>query len=151
MVSNNFLANDILLCALIAWIIAQVVKVPIEYIHTKKFNWSLLLRPGGMPSSHSALVTGLAHSSGLFYGFGSPYFGISFVMAMIVIYDATGIRRQAGKHAEIINKIIYDLASGHPLKNDEKLWEVLGHTPLEALAGTILGIITAQIYWLILK
>jgi len=151
MVSNSFLDNDILICALIAWIIAQVGKVPIEYLQTKKLNWVLLLRPGGMPSSHSALITGLAHSSGLFYGFGSPYFGISFVMAMIVIYDATGIRRQAGKHAEIINKIINDLASGHPLKNDEELWEVLGHTPREAIAGMILGIITAHIYWLIAR
>jgi uncharacterized protein len=148
MFSQNFFDNNILLCALIAWIIAQAIKVPIEYIKTKKMNWVLLLRPGGMPSSHSALISGLAHAAGLYFGFGSPFFGISFVIAMIIIYDATGVRRQAGKHAEIINKIITDLASGHPLK-DEQLWEVLGHTPLEAIAGMLLGIIIAQLYWLI--
>jgi acid phosphatase family membrane protein YuiD len=114
----------------------------------KKINWVLLLSPGGMPSSHSALVSGLAHSTGLYYGFWSPFFGISAVLAMIVIYDATGIRRQAGKHAEIINKMITDLASGHPLK-EEQLREVLGHTPMEAIAGTLLGVIIAQIYWMI--
>ncbi len=148
MYSHNFLDNNILICSLIPWIIAQTIKVPIEYFRTKKMNWALLLRPGGMPSSHSALISGLAHATGLYFGFGSPFFGISFVMAMIIIYDATGVRRQAGKHAEIINKIITDLASGHPLK-DERLWEVLGHTPLEAIAGMFLGIIIAQLYWFI--
>jgi len=141
--------DNILLSALIAWILAQAIKVPIEFIKTKNLNWVLLLSPGGMPSSHSALVSGLAHSTGLYYGFGSPLFGISLVLAMIVVYDSTGIRRQAGKHAEIINKIINDLASGHPLK-EEQLREVLGHTPKEALMGTILGIVIAQIYWMIL-
>lgn len=146
----NYLAifsNLPLIAAVTGWAIAQIVKVPLHFIRTRRWNWSLLLRAGGMPSSHSALVAGLAHSLGLLYGFNSANFAIGFVVAMIVIYDATGIRRQAGKHARIINRIITDLASGHPLKQ-ETLLEVLGHSPLEAVIGTLLGIITAECYWL---
>ena len=147
---TNLLENHVLFATLSAWLIAQIIKVPLEYFRTKKWDWSLLLRAGGMPSSHSALVASLAHAIGVFVGFGTPLFALAFVIAMIVVYDATGIRRQAGKHAEIINKMIMDLATGHPLK-EEQLREVLGHTPLEALAGTILGVITAHIGWLILR
>ncbi|MFM8320821.1 MAG: divergent PAP2 family protein [Chloroflexota bacterium] len=141
-------SNPPLMAALIAWLIAQLVKPPLEYMRKRKWNWALLLRAGGMPSSHSALVAGAAHATGLFEGFASPYFAIAFVVAVVVIYDATGIRRQAGKHARIINQMVNDLATGHPLKQ-EQLREVLGHTPLEALMGTLLGIATAQItYWI---
>ena len=126
----------------------RALKVPLEYLRTRTWNWSLLLRAGGMPSSHTALITGVAHAIGLFQGFASPLFALAATIAIIVIYDATGIRRQAGKHAELINAMINDLASGHPLKG-EQLREVLGHTPLEALAGFLLGLVTAQIIWLI--
>jgi acid phosphatase family membrane protein YuiD len=139
--------NQVIICALTAWFIAQVVKVPLEYMQTRRWNWALWLRAGGMPSSHSALVAAATHSVGLYVGFNTPLFAIAFVLAMIVIYDATGIRRQAGKHAEIINAMIEDLASGHPLK-EEQLREVLGHTPLEALGGTVLGLVTAQLIWM---
>jgi acid phosphatase family membrane protein YuiD len=141
-------SNHVLIAALTAWAIAQLIKVPLEYVQTHKWNWALLLRAGGMPSSHSALVAGIAHGIGLFEGFNTSLFAISVAFAMVVIYDATGIRRQAGKHAEKINAMINDLASGHPLK-EEQLREVLGHTPLEALGGLILGIVTAQIAWFI--
>ncbi len=141
-------SNHVLIAALTAWAIAQIIKVPLEYMQTHKWNWALLLRAGGMPSSHSALVAGMAHGIGLFNGFDTSLFALSVAFAMVVIYDATGIRRQAGKHAEMINAMINDLASGHPLK-EEQLREVLGHTPLEALGGLILGIVTAQIAWFI--
>jgi acid phosphatase family membrane protein YuiD len=144
----DIFANQVLLSALIPWSLAQIVKVPLEYFSTKRWNWSLLLRAGGMPSSHSALVAGACHAIGLRAGFSSPMYAISFVLAMIVIYDATGIRRQAGKHAEIINAMIEDLATGHPLQQ-EKLREVLGHTPLEAVGGTILGLLIAQLLWMV--
>lgn len=150
MVEHNFLANKVLIAALIAWGLAQIIKLPVDYIRNQKWNWSLLLSAGGMPSSHSALVAATAHAIGLYWGFGSPLFALGAVLAMIVIYDATGIRRQAGKHAEIINKMIRDLTSGHPLK-EEQLREVLGHTPMEAIAGTILGITTAYLNWLLWK
>ncbi len=141
-------SNPVLIAALTAWAIAQLIKVPLEYLQTHKWNWSLLLRAGGMPSSHSALVAGIAHGIGLFNGFDSSLFALSVAFAMVVIYDATGIRRQAGKHAEMINAMVNDLASGHPLK-EEQLREVLGHTPLEALGGLILGIVAAQLAWFI--
>ena len=140
------LENHVLLAGMIAWSIAQIVKVPLEYLQTRRWNWVLLLRAGGMPSSHSALVTGMAHGIGLFIGWDSPLFAIAIAFAMVVVYDATGIRRQAGMHAAVINTMIEDLASGHPLKG-EQLREVLGHTPLEAFGGVVLGIATAQILW----
>lgn len=140
--------NPVLLAALAAWAIAQIIKVPLEYLRTHTWDWVLLLRAGGMPSSHSALMAAVTHSIGLNTGFDSPLYGLAFALAMIVIYDATGIRRQAGMHAAIINTMIRDLASGHPLQ-EEKLREVLGHTPLEALAGTLLGITVAQLLWMI--
>jgi uncharacterized protein len=136
--------------AIIAWLIAQIIKVPLTYITTGRWNWALLASPGGMPSSHSALVAGAAHTIGLSQGFDSPLFAIAMVLAIVVIYDATGIRRQAGRHARIINKMISGLSSGNPLKQ-EQLREVLGHTPLEALAGTLLGIGVAQITWWIIS
>jgi hypothetical protein len=138
--------NYALLAGLTAWGIAQTIKVPLEYLQTRSWNWALLLRAGGMPSSHSALVTGVAHAIGLFYGFDTPQFALAVALAMVVVYDATGIRRQAGMHATLINAMISDLASGHPLKG-EQLREVLGHTPLEALGGALLGLLVAQLGW----
>jgi len=143
----------VLIATLIAWGAAQIVKVPWHYFRTRKWDWTLLLRAGGMPSSHSALISAAAHSIGLHQGFDSPIFALSVTIAMIVIYDATGVRRQAGKHAERINAIVRDLASGHfnLMKHDAQtqLMEVLGHTPLEALGGTLLGVVLAQVCWIL--
>ncbi len=138
--------NQSLIAALAANILAQIIKFIVGYIKNRRWDWILLLRAGGMPSSHSALVAGVAHSLGLTVGFDSPIFSLAFVLAVVVIYDATGIRRQAGKHAHIINRMITELSSGHPLKQ-EQLREVLGHTPMEAFVGTILGILVAQVVW----
>jgi acid phosphatase family membrane protein YuiD len=144
----SIIYNYVLVAALIAWGIAQMLKVPIEYIETRRWNWALLVQAGGMPSSHSALIVAIAHGIGLSVGFNSALFALAFGMAMIVIYDATGIRRQAGKHAELINAMINDLAAGNPLKQ-EQLREVLGHTPMEALGGILLGLIVAQVTWML--
>lgn len=143
-------SNPVLICALVTWSLAQIIKVPLEYLRHKIWDWALLFRAGGMPSSHSGLVAACAHATGLFYGFDTPIFALAGVVAMVVIYDATGIRRQAGKHAAIINAMILDLAHGHPLR-EEQLREVLGHTPLEALAGTIFGVVVAQLLWLFMR
>ncbi|MEJ2709536.1 MAG: divergent PAP2 family protein [Anaerolineales bacterium] len=140
--------NRVLIAALVAWSLAQLIKVPLEYVRTGRLNWALLFSAGGMPSSHSALVAATAHGIGLYVGFGTPLFAFAVAMAMIVIYDATGIRRQAGRHAALINVMIRDLASGHPLK-EEHLREVLGHTPLQAVSGTLFGIAIAQIFWVL--
>ena len=124
------------------------IKLPIEYLQTHKWNWSLLAQAGGMPSSHTALVVGITHGIGLWVGFDSALFALAFAMSMVVIYDATGIRRQAGKHAELINAMINDLAAGNPLK-EEQLREVLGHAPREALGGIVLGLVVAQLTWMV--
>ena len=140
----GLLRNPVLISAAVAWSIAQLVKLPIEYVRTRRWNWVLLFRAGGMPSSHSALVAAGAHAVGLTQGFGSALYAVSVILAVIVIYDATGIRRQAGLHAEMINAIVQDLVEGHPLR-EEKLREVLGHSPGEALVGLLLGLATAQV------
>jgi acid phosphatase family membrane protein YuiD len=145
---QSLFANHILAPAVIAWSLAQSIKVPLDYLQNRRWNWALLFSVGGMPSSHSALVAATAHAIGLNAGFDSPLFALAVVVAVVVIYDATGIRRQAGIHAEIINSMINDLASGHPLKGQE-LREVLGHTPIQVLAGTLLGLAIAQLYWMI--
>jgi uncharacterized protein len=136
--------NRVLIACMSAWSLVQVLKLPIEYLISRRWNWSLLFRAGGMPSSHTALVTSVAHAIGLTSGFDSGLFALSVVLAMVVIYDATGIRRQAGRHAEIINTIVQDLVEGHPLRQ-EQLREVLGHSPLEALVGLLIGVGVAQI------
>lgn len=144
----SILNNQVLIAGLTAWSLAQFIKVPLDFVRTRRVNWALLFSAGGMPSSHSALMAATAHSTGLNAGFDSPVFAVAVAIAMIVIYDATGIRRQAGRHAALINAMIRDLASGHPLK-EEQLREVLGHTPLQAFAGTILGVLIAQLFWFI--
>jgi len=140
------LHNYVLIAGLIAWSLAQLMKVPLEYLRTHRWNWALLIAPGGMPSSHTALMVGISHAIGLFDGYNTSLFALSVAVSMVVIYDATNIRRQAGKHAELINAMIRDLAAGHPLK-EEQLREVLGHTPLEVVGGFLLGIVIAQITW----
>ena len=137
---NVLLLNPVLLSALIAWLIAQGLKVLIELIITKRINWGLLFQAGGMPSSHSALVSAAALSAGLVYGFDSASFSVAAVLAMIVIYDATGVRRESGRQAVLINSIIEELSKGK-IPPQEKLKEMLGHTPGEALLGTLLGLL----------
>jgi acid phosphatase family membrane protein YuiD len=145
---QSVFSNHILIPALIAWGLAQTIKVLLDHLRTRQWNWALLFSVGGMPSSHSALVACTAHAIGLYQGFDSPLFALALVMAMVVIYDAMGIRREAGLHAEIINAMINDLAMGHPLKG-EQLREILGHTPIQALVGALFGLVIAQLYWMI--
>ena len=147
---GNLFQNVPLMAAGTAWVLAQIVKVPLDYFFTREFNWHLLLSAGGMPSSHSALVTGLAWTIGLEYGFDSPVFAVAFVVAAVVIYDATGVRRAAGEHAKVINRMIADLVEGHPLKEKE-LKELLGHTPRQVFAGIIFGWLVSWAAWWLMK
>lgn len=145
----HLFSNHVLISALSVWGLAQVLKIPIHYFQTGKRDWSLLFRAGGMPSSHSALVSATAHGIGLTQGYDSPYFALAVAFAMVVIYDATGIRRQAGRHATIINAIVNDFLEGHPEHGSEKLKEVLGHSPGEAAVGVIMGIAFTQAYFML--
>jgi acid phosphatase family membrane protein YuiD len=147
----NFLAlfqNKALIAGLIAWALAQVIKIPLDYLRTRRWNWALLFTTGGMPSSHSALVTATTLAVGLYYGFDHPTFALGVAITMIVTYDAAGVRQQAGIHAQRINVIFEELLRGHPI-NEKDLRVVLGHTPLEVAAGILLGLVVATIQWLI--
>jgi hypothetical protein len=144
------LRNPVLIGALVAWSLAQVIKLPIEYVRSRRWNWSLLLATGGMPSSHTTLVTAIAHGAGMTAGFDSPAYALAVALAMVVIYDATGIRRQAGLHAEMINAMVQDLMEGHPLQQ-EKLAEVLGHSPGEAFVGLLLGLTVSTLTVLVMR
>jgi len=137
-------ANRVLMAGLIAWTLAQLIKLPLNYAVRHEWDWSLLIAAGGMPSSHSALVMGVSTAVGLQEGWTSPLFAIAFIVAMIVIYDATGVRRHAGDHARVLNLMIDELLTGHPLAEKE-LKEVLGHTPREVIAGVLLGILIAYL------
>jgi len=137
---TDLFTNQVLAAAFITWALAQIIKLPLEYLLHRNWDWGLLLSTGGMPSSHSALVAALSVAVGLQEGFTSPLFAISWVLAMIVIYDAIGIRRHAGDHARVLNLMIDELFTGHPLAEKE-LKEVLGHTPREVIAGVALGIV----------
>ncbi len=143
---KSILDNHSLITAILAWFIAQILKPPVEYLRKGTWNWGYLLSAGGMPSSHSALMVGAALGIGLHDGFNSPVFTIAIAITMIVVYDAAGVRREAGRHAEKINILINELLSGHPI-SDKELREVIGHTPLEVLGGVILGIVVSFLYW----
>jgi acid phosphatase family membrane protein YuiD len=141
-VLEELLNNDTLWIALLAFAIAQLIKVVVDLFRTKKINTSLLIGSGGMPSSHSAFVTAMTTAVGLQDGFDSALFAISAILSMVVMYDAAGVRRAAGRHAAIINTIIENVENSG-LKLDKKLKELLGHSPIEVAAGAILGIAVA--------
>ena len=142
--------NKALIAGLIAWLLAQIIKLPLNYFYTGKWNWALLLTTGGMPSSHSSLMTGTVFAIGLYHGFDNPIFALGVAITMIVAYDAAGVRRQAGIHAQRINVLFDELLQGH-IFNEKDLREVLGHTPLEVMGGILLGLIVATGQWLIWK
>lgn len=140
--------NPVLVISLVAWALAQFLKVPIEYIRYRKRNWALWFSSGGMPSSHSALMTSVTLSIGLFYGFNEPIFALAFALSMIVIYDATGVRREAGRHAEKINVMINEFFSGQVI-SEKQLKEVIGHTPAQVVAGMALGCVISLGFYLV--
>jgi len=142
--------NKALMAGLIAWLLAQIIKLPLDYLYSRKWNWALLLTTGGMPSSHSSLLTATSLGIGLYHGFDEPVFAIAVAITMVVVYDAAGVRRQAGIHAQRINVLFNELLHGHML-NEKDLREVLGHTPLEVIGGILLGLIVAISQWLIWK
>ena len=140
---NNLWNNVWLWIPLITWFVVQSLKVIFELIKNKKLNIRRIIGSGGMPSSHSALVCSLATTLAITEGIGSPIFAVSIAFALVVMYDASGVRRAAGKQARILNKIIE--SEGKNINVQEKLIELLGHSPFEVYVGAIVGIITAII------
>ncbi len=142
------LQNKVLIAVLMGWTLAQALKIPTEYLRSRRWMWAMFFAAGGMPSSHSALLVAGTISVGLYYGFDTPLFGIAFAISMIVVHDASGVRRQAGMHAERINLLFEELLKGH-MWDEDSLKEVIGHTPLEVAGGVLLGIFVAITQWLI--
>jgi uncharacterized protein len=123
----------------------QVYKLLADWIQTGHISWRILGAPGGMPSSHSAMVTSLATVCGYQYGLDSAAFAIAVVVAMIVMYDARGVRQQSGKQARVINQIVQTLFTGHPI-TDEELKELVGHTTIQVVVGGLIGIVYSLAY-----
>lgn len=138
------LDNRILLVALIACLLAQVSKLVVHRIKHGEWNWRVTIETGGMPSSHSALVTALASGVGQTVGWDSMEFAIASIFAGIVMYDAAGVRRAAGKQAEVLNQMIERFPNGHELTGD-RLKELLGHTPFQVMVGSALGLFISWI------
>ncbi len=141
---SDLFGNHILQASALAWAIAQISKFFIDLFWRRKINFRALTSMGGMPSSHSAAVSSLATGIALVDGMGSSIFALALWFAAVTMYDAAGIRRSAMIQAKILNQMIDELFQGHPI-SDVKLRELLGHTPIEVLAGMCLGIAVA--YW----
>ena len=138
---SDIFSNHLLMNALLAWFTAQVLKFIIYFAVNRSIDWNRLLGDGGMPSGHSATVTALAVTSGMEYGCGSPVFAICVILSIIVMHDAMGVRREAGRHAKAINELLEMLSSQQ--EPEVKLKEFLGHTPLQVCCGAVLGLIVA--------
>ena len=136
---KTILDNRVLLAASTAWLIAQVSKTIYELIRYRKLRFNRLVSSGGMPSSHSALVTGLAAATGRVTGIDSVPFAITLVLAAIVMYDAAGVRRAVSIQARILNQMIDEAFQGKPFA-EKKLRELIGHTPTQVIVGGLLGV-----------
>jgi len=142
--------NDVIWVAIVAGTLAQFLKPFTHWWSAREFDWHYMANTGGMPSSHSALVSALGMGMGINYGFDSPYFALALVMSMVVVYDAQGVRRQAGEHAYAINVMIAELLSGHELE-ERHFQEVLGHSKLEVAGGIIFGVATMLLWKFVIQ
>ncbi|SFG21056.1 divergent PAP2 family protein [Oribacterium sp. WCC10] len=141
---DELLSNYMLVTAVVSWFSAQVIKTAIDAYFNRGINWERMTGSGGMPSSHSSFVVSIATAAALQYGISSSYFAMSFALASVVMYDATGVRRETGKQAVLLNKILEDNPfNWKPEEFEMKLKEYVGHTPLQVLMGAILGIVVA--------
>lgn len=144
-VYSDLMRNSVLWISVLAWAIAQLIKILIEFVETKKLNLALMVSSGSMPSSHSSFTTSLATSVGILEGFDSTLFAIAAIFSIVVMYDAAGVRRAAGKQAEVINLLVGSIENTG-IKLDKKLKELLGHSPIEVAVGAVLGIVVAIIF-----
>lgn len=142
----EFSRNYVFGTTVAAWLIAQSIKVLLGVLREKRFNFRWFVGTGGMPSSHAAGVAALATSIGVSYGFDSALFAVTLVFAIIVMFDAQGVRYSSGKQAEILNKMLDDIYWQKRL-DDKQLKEFLGHTPVEVFAGIALGIIVSLLLY----
>ena len=146
---QKLLSNPFLLIGLSSWFWAQLIKTIIHAIVTKSIDFTRLIGDGGMPSGHSATVSSLATAAALVYGLGSFEFAIALVFAIVVCKDAMGVRLETGKQATIINDIVeaFNVLTSEEKLPDAKLKEFVGHTPLQVIAGILLGIVNAALLY----
>ena len=136
--------NRLLDVAIISCFIAQFYKVFSPILKGEKIQWARLIQTGGMPSSHSAVVAGLATLVGKYQGVDTPIFAVAFIMAIVVMYDACGVRRAAGKQAALLNKLV-ETPGLTGIQVSERLVEVLGHTPIQVFVGALIGVVVGLI------
>lgn len=146
---DAIMANFPLICAVLGWCVAQVLKIFTNLFQTRRFDLRMLVASGGMPSSHSATVCALATGCALQYGFASAELAISFVLAMVVMRDASGVRWETGEQAKLINKMMNEIFSGKPEEINTGLKELVGHTPFQVAMGGLLGIVLSLILWVV--
>ncbi len=137
----EILGNRILWTGLVAWFSAQLIKVALTLMLQKKFDVHRFVGSGGMPSSHSSFLCAVSTAVGFQEGFSSSLFAVSVCFTMVVMYDAAGVRRAAGKQAAVLNRIIDDMFKNGKGWDDEKLKELIGHTPVQVFAGALLGVL----------
>lgn len=148
---SGILVNHAVICSVFAWFFAQALKIPLYFRVEHKWDWRRFVGSGGMPSSHTAMVIALSITVGVLNGFDSAVFAACFVLSTIVMYDATGVRRETGTQATVINQILKDVLINGKRISDEELKELVGHTPFEVAGGFVVGAITAGIYlWIVL-
>jgi acid phosphatase family membrane protein YuiD len=143
--ATGFDAYKAIWVPLVAWFIAQALKTIIHFVRKRKVDFSFMWSPGGMPSAHSALMTALATTIGLQYGFASPLFAISLAVAFIVMYDAAGVRRTVGYQSTMLNRMLDELFAGNK-EFSQRLAEIIGHTKWEVFAGALLGIVLGILF-----
>jgi acid phosphatase family membrane protein YuiD len=137
----------VLIIAVVTWAITQVLKVIIVLVQEKRIAWKYFVTSGGMPSSHTSSVCALATSIAMIYGFGSVYFSISAVLAVVVMYDAAGVRQSVGQHSVILNRIVKEFTFKTTKEEREKDFrEFIGHTPFQVFVGAVLGILVAWVW-----
>lgn len=136
---KDLIANDVLISSIVAYLTAQILKLFTGFYKEKNFDFRRVWASGGMPSSHSSAVCALTFSYARVAGIASPMFAFCVVLAGIVMYDATGVRRAAGEQAKLLNHIVADLFSGDPQYSEKALKELIGHTPLQVMMGALLG------------
>lgn len=140
----EFVQNKYIYIPFLLWFSIQLFKLIYDLIVTKKFNFKRIMGAGGMPSSHSAVVAGLATLVGKYEGINSALFALSFIFAFVVMYDACGVRRAAGKQAALLNKLV-ETPGLTGIQVSERLVEVLGHTPVQVFVGALIGIVVGLI------
>ena len=140
----TFICSKYIYVPVILWFGIQLFKLIYDLVTTKKFNFKRIMGAGGMPSSHSSVVTAIATLIGKYEGVGTPIFALAFFVAFIVMYDACGVRRAAGKQAAMLNKIV-ETPGLTGVQVSEKLVEVLGHTPVQVVVGAIIGVVAGLI------